>query len=245
MLRILHTNDFHGALNAGREEKLRVLRRECDVYFDCGDAIKSGNLAIPLKPEEAWRRLAELGCTASVPGNRESHLIPAALAKKLEGHRHPILCANWRLKSPPPKGGAIGRGEVFPGHLIVEAAGYKVGVVGVMVPMVTERMATQAASAYLWDPPIPAAIAEARELRGQVDCLIALTHIGLCQDRELATRCDLFDIILGGHSHDVLAQPIVVGKTAICQTGSHGRLAGRYEWESGKGLVSYQLVRLA
>jgi len=108
MLRILHTNDFHGALNAPRTERLRILRRDCDVYFDCGDAVKSGNLAIPLKPEDVWRRLAELDCTASVPGNRESHIIPSAFAKKIEGHRHPILCANLRLKSCPPKRAPIG-----------------------------------------------------------------------------------------------------------------------------------------
>src|SRR4051812_97356 len=99
MLRILHTNDFHGALDAAREARLQELRQECDVYLDCGDAIKSGNLAIPLKPEEAWTRLADLRCTASVPGNRESHVLTGAFAKKLEGHRHPILCANLRLKS--------------------------------------------------------------------------------------------------------------------------------------------------
>ncbi|HVT12059.1 MAG TPA: metallophosphoesterase [Fimbriimonadaceae bacterium] len=234
MLRILHTNDFHGALNAAREEELRELRSECDVYFDCGDAIKAGNLAIPLKPEEVWGRLAELRCTASVPGNRESHILQSAFAKKLEGARHPILCANLRLKS----------GErPLPGHLVIEAAGLRVGVVGVMVPMITERMATQAASAYLWDQPIPTAVAEAEKLRPEVDCLIALTHIGLRNDRELAARCDLFDLILGGHSHDVLTEPAIVGRTAICQTGSHGRYAGRYDWAPG-GLADYRLVAL-
>jgi 5'-nucleotidase len=232
-LRILHTNDFHGALDAAREEKLRGAREDSDVYFDSGDAIKSGNLAIPLRPEEVWSRLAGLRCTASVPGNRESHVLVGAFAKKLEGRQHPIICANLRLKS----------GELpLPGHLIVEAAGLKVGIVGVMVPMVTSRMATQAASAYLWDQPIPAAIAEAEELAGQVDCLIALTHIGLRQDRELAARTPLFDLILGGHSHDVLQQPEIVGRTAICQTGSHGRFAGRYDWD-GK-ITRYELIAL-
>jgi 2',3'-cyclic-nucleotide 2'-phosphodiesterase (5'-nucleotidase family) len=233
VLRILHTNDFHGALNTAREEKLRSIRDGADVYFDCGDAIKSGNLAIPMRPEEAWPRLASLRCTASVPGNRESHILVAAFAKKLEGYRHPILCANLHLKS----------GErPLPGHLIVDAAGMKIGIVGVMVPMVTARMATQAASAYLWEQPIPAAIAEAEPLRKQVDCLVALTHIGLRQDRELAATSQLFDLILGGHSHDVLREPIIVGRTAICQAGSHGRYAGRYDWNGA--LASYELVPL-
>src|SRR5438045_3393287 len=98
-LRILHTNDFHGKLNAEREAKLADLRGDCDLYFDCGDLITTGNLSIPLKADEAWPRLARLHCTASVLGNRETHLVQSAFAKKLEGHTHPILCANLHLKS--------------------------------------------------------------------------------------------------------------------------------------------------
>jgi 2',3'-cyclic-nucleotide 2'-phosphodiesterase (5'-nucleotidase family) len=112
-----------------------------------------------------------------------------------------------------------------------------------MVPMVTAKMASQAASAYLWDPPIATATREAASLRDQVDCLIALTHIGLRQDKELAAQTPHFDLILGAHSHDVLLEPVMVGKTAICQTGSHGRFAGRYDWDQS-GLQSYELVRL-
>lgn len=245
LLRILHTNDFHGALNEARTQNLLPIRRECDVYFDCGDAIRSGNLAIPLKPEDAWNWLAELDCTASVPGNRESHIIPAAFAKKLEGRRHPILCANLREKSTPAKKDELSgaaKKMPLPSHLVIEAAGVKIGLIGVMVAMVTTKMATQAASAYLWDPPVLTAIREAEELRPQVDCLIALTHIGLRNDRELATRCQLFDLVLGGHSHDVLSEPIRIGKTAICQTGSHGRFAGRYGWSVERGLEDYELV---
>jgi 2',3'-cyclic-nucleotide 2'-phosphodiesterase (5'-nucleotidase family) len=235
VLRILHTNDFHGTLNAARQAKLEKLRAESDVFFDSGDAIKTGNLGIPLKPDEAWPRLAELRCTASVPGNRESHVLQNLFAKKIEGLRHPLLCANLKLKS----------GErPLPGQLIVEAAGMRIGLIGVMVAMVTERMASQVASAYLWDPPIATAIREAQILAPQVDCLIALTHIGLRQDKELATKCSLFDLILGAHSHDVLREPVTIGKTAICQTGSHGRFAGRYDWDKA-GLVSYRLVGLS
>jgi 5'-nucleotidase len=235
MLRILHTNDFHGALDGARQRRLAQIRPECDVYFDCGDVIKAGNLALPAKPDEAWPRLAALHCTASVPGNRESHVLASAFAKKLEGHRHPILCANLRLKS----------GErPIPGHLIIGAGGLKIGIIGVMVAMVTERMVTQSASAYLLDQPIPTAIAEGEKLRERVDCLIALTHIGLRQDRELASQCTLFDLILGGHSHDVLEQPVVIGKTAICQTGSHGRFAGRFDWSPSHGLSHYELIAL-
>jgi 2',3'-cyclic-nucleotide 2'-phosphodiesterase (5'-nucleotidase family) len=224
-VRILHTNDFHGALDEARLERLRELRTQADLYFDSGDAIKSGNLAIPLKPDPAWARLAELGCSASVPGNRESHILEAALRAKLAGAAHPVLCANMRDRD--------GR-LVLPESIVLEASGLRVGVFGVMVAMVMRGMRTQAASAYIWDPPIPAALRVARELRGSVDLLIALTHIGVRQDQELATQCPEIDLILGGHSHTLLEHPVKVGRTFICQGGSHGRYAGLYEVERGR-----------
>lgn len=235
MIRILHTNDFHGRLDDAREAKLSELRQGADLYFDSGDAIRAGNLAIPLRREEVWRRLDRLRCSASVLGNRESHVLQGPFAKKIEGAAHPLLCANLRFKD--------GR-HPLPGSMIFQVGGSTVGVIGVMVPMVTSKMATQAASAYLWDPPIETAARMAEEMRPNVDCLIALTHIGVRQDEALARRCDRFDLILGGHSHTVLTEPIVLGRTAICQAGSHGRFAGRCDWEQG-GVARYELVPLS
>jgi len=110
--------------------------------------------------------------------------------------------------------------------LILDINGMKVGIFAVMVAMVTERMATRVASQFLWDDPIKTAQHLARELRPQVDCLIALTHIGYKKDILLAQACPEIDIIFGGHSHTVLESAEMVGKTAICQAGSHGRFAG-------------------
>lgn len=234
MLRILHTNDFHGTLDDARQAKLAKLRQQTDLYFDCGDCIKAGNLAIPLKPEAVWPRLAALECTASVPGNRESHPMEAPFKAKIAGATHPILCANLTRKD---------NGEqVLPPSMLIETNGIKIGVIAVMVAMVTSRMATRHASAYIWNDPIQTAKKLALEMRPNVDCLIALTHIGYKKDIELATQCPDIDIIFGGHSHTILEQAEMVGKTAICQAGSHGRFAGMCDW-SQKG-VTDQLVDL-
>lgn len=220
-LTILHTNDLHGRLNGDHARHLRALRAEADLFFDCGDCVKTGNLGIPLREELCWALLAEAGCDAAVIGNRESHVLESAFRAKIAGARHPLLCANLRSRAGD---------RPLPASTIIEAAGLRVGVVGVMVPMVTERMATRPASAYLWDPPIPAALAEARRLRAVCDVLIALTHIGHAQDLRLAEAGDDFDLILGGHSHTVVSSPVRVGRAWVCQAGSHGRFVGRYRW---------------
>ncbi len=209
-------------------------RASADLFFDSGDVIKAGNLAIPFSPDPAWPRLAEARCSASTLGNRESHLLTSAFLAKIAGIQHPLVVANMRQKDGEP--------GPWSESLILEAAGIRVGIFGVMVAMVTERMASQAASRYLWEPPIPVAQRVAKVLRPEVDLLIALTHIGLNQDRELAVAAPEIDLILGGHSHSVLDSPERIGETWIAQGGSHGKFLGRYEWEVGVGLVSGVLL---
>ena len=232
---ILHTNDFHGKLGEVVLAKLRPFREAADLYFDCGDCVKAGNLAIPISPEVVWSRLAALNCTGSVPGNRESHILESAFHRKMEGAVHPILCANMRDR----------KGElVLPESLILEVNNIRIGVFGVMVAMVTSKKATSSFSAFLWDAPIPAAERVVASLRSQVDCVIALTHIGLTQDRLLASKVSGIDLILGGHSHNVLVSPERIQDTWIAQTGSHARFAGTYVWTQGVGITSYQLSSL-
>lgn len=192
------------------------------LYFDSGDVIKSGNLAIPIQADPAWPLLEEAGCDASVPGNRESHVLASAFEAKINGCRHPLLCANLYDKEGS---------RVLPASHVFDLAGVKVGVFGLMVPMVTQNMASRFASAYLWTQPVKEAASVATELRAQCDILIALTHIGFSQDVELARANPEIDVILGGHSHTVLSEPVREGTTWICQGGSHGRFIGNYIWD--------------
>lgn len=223
-IRFLHTNDLHGKLSQSRMPSLLAERAQADIYFDTGDCITAGNLAIPLAPDPVWGLFAEANCTASVPGNRESHVLERVVQTKIAGVQHPILCANWRNKDGSAR---------FQESLVLEVNGLKVGVFGVMVPMVTDRMASRHASQFIWEQPILAARRIVDELRDQVDLLIALTHIGYSQDQKLAESCPEIDIMFGGHSHTVLDHPVKVGTTWVAQGGSHGRYLGVYEWSNG------------
>lgn len=223
-IKFLHTNDFHGKLDEQTFDVLKTLRADCDFYFDSGDAIKTGNLGIPLSSDPVWAMLASLNCSASVLGNRETHPLRMAFERKIEGHRHPILAGNLKAKDGS---------ELLPKSLILEKDGFRIGVISTMVAMVTDRMKTQAASAFLWADPIQTAVEQSVEMKPNVDLLVALTHIGYKQDQVLAQICPEIDIIFGGHSHTVLEHPIKENHTWIVQGGSHRRFAGVYEWEDG------------
>ena len=232
-LTVIHTNDLHGRLSAAKLPFLKSLRGGADFYFDSGDCVKSGNLSLPIFPDRCWPLLEGAECDAIVPGNRESHPLVAGFNAKFSGNTRLVLCANCRTRA-----GDL----VFPTSFVFEKSGVTVGVFGVMVAMVTSRMKTQAASAFLWDPPLEAAVAVARSLRENCDLVIALTHVGLESDRRLAAMTSDIDLILGGHSHTVLTSPEVVEGTPICQGGSHARYVGRYVLEPGRGLVSGELL---
>lgn len=223
-IRFLHTNDLHGKLDESRLPALLEARTKANFYFDTGDCISAGNLAIPLSADKVWAYLDQAHCTASVPGNRESHILQSVVDKKFQGVRHPVLCANWQKTN--------GEHE-WQDYLVLHHGDLKIGVFGVMVPMVTSRMKTRFASQFLWSQPIEAAHHIVNTCRNQVDLLIALTHIGFKNDEKLAQTCPEIDIIFGGHSHTVLESPVQIGKTWIAQGGSHGRYLGMYEWNEG------------
>lgn len=234
-LTIWHTNDLHGKLRDSHVEFLKPLIGLDDLFFDSGDAIRTGNLGVPLGPDPVWTQLAQLGCRASVPGNRESHLTQGLFERKIGEAKHPVLCANLFHK---------GGGLVLPPTLNFEHCGVRIGVIGLMVPMVTERMKTKGASSFLWTQPILEAQKHIAHLTTNADLVIALTHIGLAQDRELAHACPSLQLVLGGHSHTVLEPPERIGDTWICQGGSHARFIGRYAWEVGAGIVEHELLEL-
>lgn len=230
MIHFLHTNDLHGKLIPAKADFIRALRRPETIHIDSGDCIKAGNLAIPLGVDPAWGLLQRAGCDIGTLGNRETHVLESAFRKKLEGASHPLVCANCRLKSGLP---------FLPPHLILERDGARIGLFGVMVPMVTEKMSTAPLSAFLWDAPLEIAGAQVAELRPQVDVLIAITHIGFRHDQALLEKCPEIDLIFGGHSHTIIETP-----ERILQGGSHGRFVGSYEFEPSTGLVSAQLIEL-
>lgn len=61
------------------------------------------------------------------------------------------------------------------------------------------------------------------------DIIIALTHLGLDADKILADSVPDIDVIIGGHSHTVLKQPVIENGVIICQAGSRGKYLGRLD----------------
>lgn len=73
------------------------------------------------------------------------------------------------------------------------------------------------------------------ELRSQgVDIIVAVDHIGLDRDLDLAKKVSGIDVIVGGHSHDAVRNKVIIigpdgHQTIYAQAGLDGRYAGHFE----------------
>lgn len=218
-LTILHTNDFHNRLTEAGASLLREAKSRHDaLLLDAGDAISAGNVYFRPGGEPILDLMAGAGYDAMTVGNREFHFTGTGFRSKLSRAPFAVLCANVR-----PQGDAI---APCLGSIVLEKVGIKVGLFGVSVPMVKAQTRAARFSAFVFDDPLAVAAEKAAELRPQCDVLIALTHIGLTQDRLLAERAPEIGLIIGGHSHDRLDQPLWVNRVPIVQAGSYGREYG-------------------
>jgi sulfur-oxidizing protein SoxB len=83
------------------------------------------------------------------------------------------------------------------------------------------------------------------ELRAKgARAVLLLSHNGMDVDLKLAARVRGIDAILGGHTHDGVPAPVVVGKTLVTNAGSHGKFLGVLDLDVGPGGVRDYRYRL-
>lgn len=221
-LNILHTNDIHSnIIDFGKIAAYLQSERdsaEYSLYLDAGD-IFSGHPVVDLRG--GWPMvdlLNHLGLQAMAIGNHEFDYGQTFFGKNVMDSNFPWLSANMHVIDPNI---LIPQPEPY---TVFEFDELTVGVVAL-----TEAPPSTAPSGVEglhFDEDYAEVVEQYRFLRDEVDVLIALTHIGYPEDRQLAQAVDWFDLIIGGHSHTVLTQPVVVNGTPIAQAGANGAYVG-------------------
>ncbi len=74
------------------------------------------------------------------------------------------------------------------------------------------------------------------EVRAQgADLVVCLSHNGFDVDRKMAQVVGGIDIILSGHTHDALPEPLLVGETLLVASGSNGKFVSRIDLDVQNG----------
>ena len=158
-----------------------------------------------------------IGYDVLAPGNHEFDQGIDTMVNALKKAKFDVLIANAKTTDEGLK-------NIIKPYVVKEIAGVKVGIFGLITPDLPRI--TNVGTAVTVEDPIAVAKEMVKKLRDEekVDIVIAATHIGTPLDEKLAKEVPGIDIILGGHTHDVLYEK--VGDTIIAHAGAKGEVLG-------------------
>lgn len=126
----------------------------------------------------------------------------------------------------------------FDAYKMFEKGGAKIAVVGQAfpyTPIANPRWMFPNWSFGIREEQVAKNVAAARA--DGADIVVLLSHNGFDVDRALASRVGGIDIILTGHTHDAIPEPVLVGKTLLIASGSHGKFITRLDLDIRDGAL--------
>jgi len=222
-VRIYHTSDVHDRRHLAAP--IAALRaRKPGMYVDCGDSLR-GSQTLYRRSEPIIAELDRAGLDVQAFGNREFHYLFEAVRARVARMRHRIVCANLiDTKNRPLPFSA----DVVLQRDDDEGTPWTLRFFGLLVTQYPPGSPWERLFGWRFLDPIVVARAIAESTPAGTT-LIALSHLGLRHDRELARAVPRLELILGGHSHDTLHEPEVVDGVPIVHAGPYARFASRTE----------------
>ena len=168
------------------------------LTLDAGDQFQGSLFYSTYKGAAAAGFLNKLDLDAMAVGNHEFDDGPETLAKFLDRVQFPVISGNTSTYTEPLLKGRL------PGYVIVEKGGEKIGIISVLATDTTETSAPGDNVKFLDEISYLKSIVPEVEANG-TNKIIALTHVGLAKDKEIAASVEGIDVIVGGHSHTLLS----------------------------------------
>ncbi len=211
---------------------IRAERPDKTILLDGGDTLQGSYTALESKGGDMVEVFNTLECEA-MTGHWEFTLGHERMRELVEQMNFPFLAGNiidneWEE-------------EVFEHTRFIERGGVNVAVIGQAfpyTPIANPRWMFPTWSFGIREKVIQKRVAAARKAGAEL--VVVLSHNGFDIDRKLASRVEGIDIILTGHTHDAIPEPVKVGKTLLIATGSHGKFLSRIDVEvADKKMIGY------
>ena len=232
------------------------------ILVDGGD-FSMGSLFQTAYPTSAieLRMMGAMGYDATTFGNHEYDYLQSGLISMLNAAKDsgdpvpPLVCANYW---PPAEGEAGYDKDMWDAlnaygvrdYLLLERGGTVFALFGILG--VDSDDCAPNSGMILEDPiakaqkTVDAAIRDCRDTYGVTPIVICLSHSGTeggkGEDYELAQAVEGIDVIVSGHTHTTLSEPILVGDTVIASAGEYGRYLGVIKLHADGTLKSYELI---
>ncbi len=226
---IVSTNDIHSAIEgfprlATLVEELRAEAGADNVLLvDAGDRW-TGNPFVDLASPPLYpvvELMNELGYDIATLGNHEFDWGQELLAERTAEMDFPVVCANIERSD----GAVLGD---FEPYAIIEAGGIRFAFLGLVTNFSRWNRPVGKAEHFtgLVFPDVYETAEKYASLADSADVFVGLVHLGHESELTLAERLPELDLVIGGDSHTVVSDPVLVGKTLVTQAGSKLRWAG-------------------
>lgn len=239
---LLHTNDVHGQAQPRRATWIdrddpplvgglprvaayvKQVRAENDAVLvvDAGDWFQGTPEGSLDHGRVYMSAVAQVGYDALAVGNHDMDHGLDPLAAMIADFELPAVSASLYVE---PGGKRV---EWVEPYRIVEIAGLRIGLVGLLTPLTPSITHPDASTIHFEEPDVALKRALA-ELDGRVDWILPLSHLGIEADQRLAEAVPGIDLIVGGHSHTYLEHGLQQEDTLILHAGSKGSGVGRVD----------------
>lgn len=244
---ILHFNDFHAQLEPDKDgqggvaalativKQTRAANQHV-LFLSAGD-LNTGSMVSDKNdgmPDIEIFNLLKLD--AIVIGNHEFDKAPAVLAKQIAAANYPYISANIKKDGKP----------AFTPYIIKVVNGLKVGIFGITTSDTPVKAHPLKVAEYTFEDEIATAKAMVEQLRNveKVDVVIGLFHVGIGTgagpnpSNKIAEAVSGIDLIIDGHSHTDMKEPVIVNGTPIVMAAYNSRVVGQAIISYNKGSVS-------
>lgn len=204
---IFYMNDFHAKLP--NLERLYTASKAFDSFETSADKLKLSSGDNGLGEDTTLSRavsklLDMIGITKTVNGNHEFDITPTAHKQNSQDAKYKELGAiNINIKEGSPLN------DIILKSAIEEHNGNKYGILGIGPSDMADRLKAGVSKEDLTVDDVDTTIVKLQEevnkLREQgIDKIILLSHSGYNNDIKIAKATEGIDVILGGHSHDLI-----------------------------------------
>jgi len=207
--------------------------------------------------------MSRMGYDATTFGNHEFDLGPDGLGKAIRtaakaGRVPPVVASNTNVDAADPTLAdlqALAKEGVLRRYLVIERGGLRFGVFGLLGQEATHYTGGKGAVTFADAIETAKEIVKTLREKEGVDVVICLSHGGVVKgtdgryadgdDVRVAREVPEIDVVIGGHSHTELKEPILVnGRTPVVQTGKESANLGELVLSLDGGALKVESYRL-